>query len=51
MDEAKKGGMTLVSIRVLHQRFRLGEARTGQAVGHETLLAKQTDAPDQSVSG
>jgi len=43
--------MTLVSICVLHERFRLGDGRERTEAGYETLLAKPTDAPDAALCG
>src|SRR5215471_2944384 len=43
--------MTLVSICVLHERFRLGEGPERTHAGYETLFAKHSDAPDVAVCG
>jgi asparagine synthase (glutamine-hydrolysing) len=44
--------MTMVSICVLHERFRLGEGPRRKRAGYETLLAKHDDAAaDVAVCG
>jgi len=43
--------MTLVSICVLHERFRLGEGHERTEAGYETLLAKAADVPDAALYG
>jgi asparagine synthase (glutamine-hydrolysing) len=43
--------MTLVSICVLHERFRLGDGPEGNEAGHETPIAKRTDTPDVALCG